>query len=78
MRHRARKIGRKDTGFPNVPIVVITVVLVVLKLAKVEPVAAWSWCWVLAPIVLSAAIGALFFLAAMKADERRREQEGSQ
>ena len=35
------------------PLVVIGVILFLLKLVEIDPVARWSWLWVLSPFVLA-------------------------
>jgi len=43
---------------------VVGIVFVVLKLLAVEPVASWSWVWVLCPFWIGLALNAVLVLTA--------------
>jgi len=53
---------------------VVGIVLLMLKLLAIEPVAGWSWIWVLCPFWIPSALAALFVFAlafAVKARGRK-------
>lgn len=66
------------------PLAIVGVLILLMKLAEIEPVASWSWLWVLAPLgalalwweVIAPLIGWDRWEAARKveAEERRKKE----
>lgn len=56
------KVSVNQSGFPVFGI--LTVVFVLAKVFGVDPVAGWSWFWVLSPVWISLSVAILILLIA--------------
>ncbi len=56
------KVSVNQSGFPVFRI--LTVVFVLAKVFGVDPVAGWSWFWVLSPVWISLSVAILILLIA--------------
>ena len=64
-------MSKSSSGGGGIGVIgIIGVIFVVLKIIGVQPVASWSWLWVLSPFWVPVVIGILVFIGVILALKR--------